>query len=68
MPVELLDVVLLVQDSGHGGGAGGGPSLQTELCWSVSTAHTESVTNFSLGAKIQGKVNNSLLTIKVLLL
>ena len=43
MSVELLDVILLVEDSRHAGRGGGVPSLQAELGRSVPTAHTESV-------------------------
>ena len=43
MSVELLNVVLLVEDSGHAGRGGGGPGLQAELCWPVPAAHTERV-------------------------
>ena len=47
MSVQLLDVVLLVEDRGHVGGAGGVPGagavLQTEFCWPVS--YTQCVAN-----------------------
>ena len=47
MSVQLLDVVLLVEDRGHVGGAGGvpgaGAGLQAELCWPVP--YTERVAN-----------------------
>ena len=50
VPVELLDVVLLVEDRGHVGRGGGcvpgaGAGLQAELRRSVPASHTERVPN-----------------------
>ena len=67
MPVKLLYVVFLIEDSGHVGAH--------VLTWHLATADpsvhwgdTHVVTRLSLGPEIQRKVNNSLLAVQILLL
>ena len=67
MSVEFLNVILLVEDSGHVG-VGAGHTGGGDSGGLLVPAHADGVAGLPLGAQVQREVDHALLAVQVLLL